>query len=83
MQISSLRVRLLLASLCLLVLSVNSSAIHAQANEIPTSPQDITPLLLDNKVPDVQVVNTNDESVSLREICEGQATLLIFYRGNW
>jgi peroxiredoxin len=80
---------LLLASLFALSLpfvSANSSAsanTTAPASEVAKSADEVHPLLVGLKVPDVKLVSAAGASASLREIVSKKKTVLVFYRGGW
>jgi peroxiredoxin len=64
----------------LFVISISSA--WAQ-KEIPLSSNDISPLLIGEKIPDTQLVSAQGNQVSMHELMKRKATVLIFYRGGW
>ena len=53
------------------------------AGALPTSPRQVTPLLIGETIPEVTVKTPTGETVQLRELTQKGPTLLIFYRGKW
>ncbi len=54
----------------------------APQTDIPDNPQNVSPLLIGNEIPDVTLPDPEEEMISLSEIA-GQNTLIVFYRGGW
>ncbi len=50
---------------------------------VPTSAQDIKPLLIGASVPDVTLRTAKGESFNLKAAAAKKPTVLIFYRGGW
>lgn len=67
----------LLALLSILALLVTTAA------DFPAKPEDISPLLIGEPIPDVQVQTIAGQSVSLRSEVAKKPTVLVFYRGGW
>lgn len=53
--------------------------VQAQA---PTKPEDISPILIGEVVPDMQLYTSSGDSMSLKSIVN-KPTVLVFYRGGW
>ena len=53
------------------------------SNKIPTKANDVSPLLIGERIPNIKVTSTQGESVSIKKIVSKKKTLLIFYRGGW
>jgi len=51
--------------------------------DVPTKPEDISPLLIGETIPDVKLLTVAGESVSLKAEVAKKPTLLVFYRGGW
>ncbi len=51
--------------------------------EIPERPEDISPLLVGETIPAVQLRGTSGETVRLSSEIAKKPTLLVFYRGGW
>lgn len=51
--------------------------------QVPENPEDISPLLIGEKLPDAQLVDVNGRKVALQEILKDKLTVLVFYRGGW
>lgn len=83
------------ASLFFLILS--SFGAHAQQGQmkmteqemqpasymIPQKPEDISPLLIGEKIPMVSLLDANGKSFNLNASITEKPTILIFYRGGW
>jgi len=52
-------------------------------NEIPTKAQDISPLLISEKVPALNLVSTDNKIVSFAEVLKQKPAVVLFYRGGW
>lgn len=63
---------------CLLLTSVFT--IDAQT---PQNPEDVSPLLIGEKLPEAILLNENGESINLNKEIAKQNTVLVFYRGGW
>ncbi len=58
--------------------------INAQtASGIPAKPEDISPLLIGEKIPAIQTPDANGNNFDLNAAIAKQPTILIFYRGGW
>ena len=51
--------------------------------DVPEKPEDISPLLVGETIPDVKLRTTSGETVSLMTEVAKKPTLLVFYRGGW
>lgn len=56
------------------------SNINAQ---IPKNAEDISPLLIGERLPKASFQNTEGDSINLKTIVEEKPTVLVFYRGGW
>ncbi|MCU0448762.1 MAG: AhpC/TSA family protein [Bernardetiaceae bacterium] len=54
----------------------------AQA-QVPAKPEDISPLLVGEKIPEVSLGQLDGGKVSLPQLVKRQPTVLVFYRGGW
>ena len=72
--------RLTIVMLWLCALAMPASA---GAAEVAPSAQEIRPLLIGAKVPEVMVQTIEGEAVSLPEALAGEPTVLVFFRGGW
>lgn len=52
-------------------------------SELPAKPEDISPLLIGEMVPDLQLTQMDGSSTDFRALLNGKKTILIFYRGGW
>lgn len=57
--------------------------VFCHAQEIPKEPTDISPLLIGEKIPDIQLKDINGSPVTLANLAGEKQTVLIFYRGGW
>ena len=51
--------------------------------QIAETPEEISPLLIGESIPDAALINVDGVEVNLSEIIKGQPTILVFYRGGW
>lgn len=51
--------------------------------QVPEKPEDISPLLVGEKLPDLQLMDKNGSLVFLDKILKEKPTVLVFYRGGW
>lgn len=51
--------------------------------QLPANPEDVSPLLIGEKLPDVTVRNLEGKEISSNSLWAGKNTILIFYRGGW
>lgn len=52
-------------------------------SELPAKPEDISPLLIGEMVPDLQLTQMDGSSTDFGAVLNGKKTILIFYRGGW
>jgi peroxiredoxin len=64
----------------LLFLFFLSTKVFAQ---LPARPEDISPLLIGEKIPVANLKNEKGQTVSLASLLAEKPTVLIFYRGGW
>jgi len=58
--------------------------VHASdRGDVPTSPQEIRPLLIGATIPEVTVRNADGADVALPDVFRKEPTILIVYRGGW
>lgn len=53
------------------------------ANELATAPDQIRPLLLGSKMPDVNLLTLDAKPTTLKAQIGGKPAILVFYRGGW
>jgi len=53
------------------------------AQDVPTDPYEVAPLLINETIPDISVRTINDEAISLHEVVKEKPTMFVFYRGGW
>src|SRR5690606_41602655 len=63
-----------------LALTFSTLAIYAQ---LPEKAEDVSPLLIGEKIPETQVLTIDGKIVSTEELFKTGKTILIFYRGGW
>ncbi len=60
------------------------SFIHLESiAQVPDNPEDVSPLLISEKIPDVNVQGINGDLVSISDILKDSRSVLLFYRGGW
>jgi len=65
----------------LLLVLINTQLIcHAQ---LPEKPEDISPLLIGEKLPVITLQNVDGKEISTEAVFSNRQTILIFYRGGW
>lgn len=64
--------------MCLLAFSCS-----VLSGQIADKAEDISPLLIGEKVPDSEILSLNGQKTSLIEIAQKQKAVVIFYRGGW
>ncbi len=67
-------------SLLLLFILINLPALNAQIVE---NPEDISPLLIGEVLPDAHLINDQGETTNLNDEINKKKTVLVFYRGGW
>ncbi|MET4082648.1 peroxiredoxin [Pedobacter sp. UYP30] len=50
---------------------------------VPLKPEDVSPLLVGEKIPTLILSNDKGESVDLNKVVAEKPTILVFYRGGW
>ena len=53
------------------------------AAQIPGVPEDVSPLLIGEKVPDIELTDMNGKQESITELAKQKPTILVMYRGGW
>ncbi len=69
-------------SFSIAIFFILASLLSAQSN-IPENPEDISPLLIGEKLPDCNLINEEGEIINLTEQIKKKNTVLVFYRGGW
>ena len=69
-------------SIKLLVFILLTSVLTIDA-QTPQQPEDISPLLIGEILPNATLLNENGESINLNEEIAKKNTVLVFYRGGW
>lgn len=52
-------------------------------SDLPAKPEDISPLLIGEMVPELQLAQMDGSSTDFGAVLNGKKTILIFYRGGW
>jgi len=69
--------KLKLLVILLLIVSV------VKAQEVPEKAEDISPLLIGEKIPNASLINPDGNKVNLNKLIKKKLTVLVFYRGGW
>lgn len=51
--------------------------------QVPENPEDISPLLISEKIPEISIKSIEGESVSILELLNRKKSVVLFYRGGW
>ena len=51
--------------------------------QIPDKPEDISPLLIGEKLPDIVLLDNQGDSTNIKTQISSKKTVLVFYRGGW
>ncbi len=51
--------------------------------QVPESAEDISPLLISEKVPSVEITSLDGKQIPIDQVVAGKKTVLLFYRGGW
>ena len=65
------------------VLFLLGSTTAFSANELATLPDQVRPVLLASKIPDVAMTTLAGKPTTLKAIAAGKPVILVFYRGGW
>ncbi len=65
------------------VLFLLGSTTAFSANELAASPEQVRPVLLASKMPDVAMTTLAGRPTTLKAIAAGKPVILVFYRGGW
>ena len=65
------------ALIFIIITGLNSNA------QIAEKPEDISPLLIGEKIPDITLQSTDGKQVTFPSITEGKPAIIMFYRGGW
>lgn len=74
--------RVVLLSFPLMMFSIDGEAQTAK-KVVTENPEEVTPLKVGEKVPNIGLVNADGLAIQLQEIIKKQPTVLVFYRGGW
>ncbi|MEO8002094.1 MAG: peroxiredoxin-like family protein, partial [Arenimonas sp.] len=62
---------------------ITSSAAAFSANEFAASPEQVRPVLLASKMPDVAMTTLAGKATTLKAVAAGKPVIFVFYRGGW
>jgi len=68
--------------LLFMLLATISFVANAQT-AVPKTANDIAPLLIGEKIPDITLKTTENAAVQLSDLFKNKKTVLVFYRGGW
>lgn len=68
------------SSLLVFIVFAFTSTLQAQ---LPEQPEDVSPLLIGETMPDHELIDTEGKRVSFHSLLKDKKTVLIFYRGGW
>ncbi|EAY29233.1 peroxiredoxin-like family protein [Microscilla marina] len=66
----------------LTIIALLSTAFRV-GDPLPEKAEDVSPLLVGEKIPKVTLNNTKGEAINLQKMVSNKPTVLIFYRGGW
>jgi peroxiredoxin len=69
--------------LTIVTLLISTQSFALDRTTIAADADLVTPLLNGQTLPDAKLMDTSGNSVSLQQLTDGKATLIIFYRGGW
>jgi peroxiredoxin len=69
----------ILTVLCLFVFGFNGIGL----TQLPDKAEDISPLLISEKIPDSKLIDAEGNEYSLANLVSKKKTVLLFYRGGW
>ena len=67
----------------LLLLIVANAQENSNKQNYPQRAEDISPLLIGEKIDDLSLMNVQGERVKLKDLFSKKPTILVFYRGGW
>lgn len=75
-----IKTHLMRSKLLILALFISSFAMNAQ---VADKPENVSPLLIGETLPNADLVDNTGKSVELKDIISEKPTVLVFYRGGW
>ncbi|MEJ2113219.1 MAG: redoxin domain-containing protein, partial [Flavobacteriaceae bacterium] len=54
-----------------------------KGQEVPEKAEDISPLLIGEKIPNASLLDPDGNKVNLNKLIKVKPTVLVFYRGGW
>ncbi|MBK7871373.1 MAG: AhpC/TSA family protein [Saprospiraceae bacterium] len=67
----------------ILLLTVCLSTTSLLFSQLPEKPEDVSPLLIGETIPNEQVTTLDGKSIAFHDLIKEKPTVLIFYRGGW
>lgn len=67
----------------ILVVFGTSFSFAAEKSEVPLLAEDVCPMMVGEKIPDLTLMDINGKEFKLKKAFKKKPTLLIFYRGSW
>jgi peroxiredoxin len=58
-------------------------AFSPQLMEIPDKPEDISPLLIGEKIPNTKIYDLENKGLNINDLIAQKPSILIFFRGGW
>lgn len=75
--------RWLVGGIVLLLLSCAMENEEVDREALPTSPEDVCPLLVGSRAPNVTLKTKDGSSVDLSALLVKKPAIMVFYRGGW
>ena len=75
--------RWLAGGIVLLLLSCAAENEEVDGEALPTSPEDICPILVGYRVPNVTLKTKDGSPVDLSALLAEKPAIMVFYRGGW
>ncbi|MDX1943067.1 MAG: peroxiredoxin-like family protein [Saprospiraceae bacterium] len=66
-----------------LFLMICLSIAYSGIAQLPEKPEDVSPLLIGETIPNEQVTTSDGKTVAFHDLIKEKPTVLIFYRGGW
>ncbi|MBT1064068.1 AhpC/TSA family protein [Bowmanella sp. Y26] len=74
---------MLIRRLALILVLIASPLYALDRSQVADSPENVTPLLNGQQIPDITLKTAQGEAVNLRELVASKPTVILFYRGGW
>jgi len=70
-------------NLLLIFTILSITYVSTAQSQVPEKAEDISPLLIGERVPDANLLNVDGNEVKISDIIKEKPTVLVFYRGGW